>query len=99
RSQHGRRLARDGEPHPQGPLRSRLHLHRVESDHHHQQGAAAIAVTTAKLPASSPRLGRVLREAAWFVRLAAGAYLALVLATYHRGDPGPSFSGTGAPIV
>jgi S-DNA-T family DNA segregation ATPase FtsK/SpoIIIE len=41
----------------------------------------------------------VLREAGWILLLAVGAYLALVLATYHRGDPGPFFSGTGEPVA
>jgi len=41
----------------------------------------------------------VLREAGWLLLLAAGAWLALVLATYHRGDPGPFFSGAGDAIA
>jgi S-DNA-T family DNA segregation ATPase FtsK/SpoIIIE len=49
--------------------------------------------------APNPRLGRVLREAGWIVFLALGIYLALVLATYSRNDPGPFFSGTGDPIA
>ncbi len=40
-----------------------------------------------------------MREAGWILLLGAGVYLALILATYSRTDPGPSFSGTGAPIV
>ena len=40
----------------------------------------------------------MLREAGWIVLLAAGAYLALVLASYHRADPGPFFSGTGEAV-
>jgi S-DNA-T family DNA segregation ATPase FtsK/SpoIIIE len=40
-----------------------------------------------------------MREAGWILLLAAGAYLALILFTYSRSDPGPSFSGTGAAIV
>ncbi|HEX7559646.1 MAG TPA: DNA translocase FtsK 4TM domain-containing protein, partial [Usitatibacter sp.] len=40
-----------------------------------------------------------MREAGWILLLAAGAYLALILFTYSRSDPGPSFSGTGAPIL
>ena len=41
----------------------------------------------------------MLREAGWIVLLATGAYLALILASYSRGDPGPFFSGTGAPVA
>jgi len=41
----------------------------------------------------------VLREAGWILLLAIGAYLALVLASYHRGDPGPFFSGSAAPVA
>jgi len=37
----------------------------------------------------------VLREAGWILLLGIGCWLALVLASYHRGDPGPFFSGTG----
>src|SRR6185437_4062933 len=95
--QHGGRLARDGEPHTQGPLGSGLHLDRVEVDHDHQQRAAAIAVTT--VPGTQPRLARALREAAWITLAAAGIYLALILATFSRSDPGPSFSGSGAPLA
>jgi S-DNA-T family DNA segregation ATPase FtsK/SpoIIIE len=40
-----------------------------------------------------------MREAGWILLLAAGTYLALILFTYSHSDPGPSFSGTGAPIV
>jgi len=41
----------------------------------------------------------VLREAGWILLLAAGAYLALALASYHRGDPGPFFSGANEAIA
>ena len=41
----------------------------------------------------------MLREAAWIVLAGVACYLALVLATYNRGDPGPTFSGSGAPIA
>ncbi len=40
-----------------------------------------------------------MREAGWILLLAAGAWLALVLATYSTSDPGPSFSGSGASIA
>jgi S-DNA-T family DNA segregation ATPase FtsK/SpoIIIE len=41
----------------------------------------------------------VLREAGWILLLGVAIYLALILATYSRSDPGPSFSGSGAPIA
>ncbi|HEX5129319.1 MAG TPA: DNA translocase FtsK 4TM domain-containing protein, partial [Usitatibacter sp.] len=41
----------------------------------------------------------MLREAGWLLLLAVALYLALALATYHRGDPGPFFSGTGEPVA
>ena len=41
----------------------------------------------------------MLREAGWILLLGVGAYLALILASYHRGDPGPFFSGTGEPVA
>jgi S-DNA-T family DNA segregation ATPase FtsK/SpoIIIE len=41
----------------------------------------------------------VLREAGWIVLLAAGAYLALILATYHRADPGPFHSISASAIA
>jgi DNA segregation ATPase FtsK/SpoIIIE, S-DNA-T family len=49
--------------------------------------------------AANPRLGRVLREAGWILLLGVGVYLALVLATYQRSDPGPFFSGAGDAIA
>ena len=55
--------------------------------------------TPAKPAPADPRLARVLREAGWILLAAAGIYLALALATYDRGDPGPFFSGTGAPVA
>ena len=44
----------------------------------------------------SPRFARLVREAFWLVVVAAFLYLALILATYTRSDPGWSFSGNGA---
>jgi len=41
----------------------------------------------------------VLREAGWILLLGIGCWLALVLASYHRGDPGPFFSGTGEAVA
>src|SRR5215510_11184521 len=47
----------------------------------------------------SPRFRRLVREAWGLLVVAALLYLALILATYTRTDPGFSFTGTGAPIV
>jgi S-DNA-T family DNA segregation ATPase FtsK/SpoIIIE len=40
-----------------------------------------------------------MREAGWLLLLAAGVYLALILGTYHRSDPGPFHSGSGASVA
>jgi DNA segregation ATPase FtsK/SpoIIIE, S-DNA-T family len=48
--------------------------------------------------ALSPRFARLVRESWWFLVVAAFLYLALILATYSKSDPGWSFSGTGAPL-
>jgi S-DNA-T family DNA segregation ATPase FtsK/SpoIIIE len=47
----------------------------------------------------SPRFERLLRESRWLLVLAVLAFLALILGSYTRTDPGWSFSGTGAPVV
>jgi S-DNA-T family DNA segregation ATPase FtsK/SpoIIIE len=57
--------------------------------------AAARKTPAAPLPA---KLTGLLREAKWLALVAAAAYLALVLATFHRGDPGWSASATGAVV-
>jgi S-DNA-T family DNA segregation ATPase FtsK/SpoIIIE len=49
-------------------------------------------------PTLSPRLAALVRESWWLLVVAVFAYLALILATYQRTDPGWSFSGTGAAI-
>ena len=49
-------------------------------------------------PTLSPRLAALVRESWWLLVVAIFAYLALILATYQRTDPGWSFSGTGAAI-
>ena len=41
----------------------------------------------------------MLREAGWILLFGVGIYLALVLGSYHRSDPGPFFSGTGEPVA
>jgi len=42
------------------------------------------------------RLAGLLREARWLVLVAIAAYLLLIFATFHRGDPGWSHSATDA---
>jgi S-DNA-T family DNA segregation ATPase FtsK/SpoIIIE len=49
-------------------------------------------------PTLTPRLAALVRESWWLLVVAVFAYLALILATYQRADPGWSFSGTGAAI-
>ncbi len=55
--------------------------------------AAAQKSSVAPLPA---KLASLLREAKWLVLVALAAYLLLILATYHRTDPGWSHSATEA---
>jgi len=45
-----------------------------------------------------PRVAKLVREAWWLVSAAVVCYLALILATYAKGDPGWSFSGTGESL-
>jgi len=49
-------------------------------------------------PTLSPRLAALVRESWWLLVVAIFAYLALILATYQRSDPGWSFSGSGTAI-
>ncbi|MGI8896445.1 MAG: DNA translocase FtsK 4TM domain-containing protein, partial [Casimicrobiaceae bacterium] len=46
-----------------------------------------------------PRFAKLVREAWWLVSAAVVCYLALILATYAKSDPGWSFSGTGEPLA
>ena len=45
----------------------------------------------------SPKLTRLLREASWLLLAAVGCYLALILFTFQRSDPG--WSHTGGDVV
>ncbi len=47
----------------------------------------------------SPRAARLVRESWWLLVVVGFVYLALILGSYARSDPGWSFSGTGAPLV
>ncbi len=64
-----------------------------------QKAARNRRVAPAEGPALSPRFERLLRESRWLLVLAVLGYLALVLASYTKTDPGWSFSGTGAPVA
>jgi S-DNA-T family DNA segregation ATPase FtsK/SpoIIIE len=55
--------------------------------------ASAQKTSPAPLPA---KLAGLIREARWLVLLGAAGYLLLILATYHKGDPGWSHSATAA---
>ncbi len=46
----------------------------------------------------SPRFAALVRESWWLLVVAAFIYLALILATYQRTDPGWSFSGSGDAV-
>jgi len=60
-----------------------------------KQGFDRVPAPAARL---SPRLAALVRESWWLLFVAAFVYLALVLATYSRGDPAWSFSGSGEPL-
>jgi len=55
--------------------------------------AAAEKSSGAPLPA---KLAGLLREAKWLALVALAAYLLLIFATFHKTDPGWSYSATGA---
>src|SRR4029453_10354151 len=44
-------------------------------------------------PTLSPKAAALVREAGWLLVVALLAFLTLILATYHRADPGWSYSG------
>src|ERR1700745_2086905 len=50
-------------------------------------------------PPLSPRFARLVRESWWLLIVATFLWLALILATYSRDDPGWSYSGSGAPLA
>ena len=54
---------------------------------------------TGPAPSLSPRFARLVRESWWLLVVAAFLWLALILSTYAKTDPGWSFSGVGAPIA
>src|SRR5205085_6295793 len=46
----------------------------------------------------SPRHTALVRESWWLLVVAAVGFLTLILATYHKTDPGWSYSGAGAAV-
>ena len=60
--------------------------------------AALKTARKADLATRSPRFARLVRESWWLLVVAGFVWLALILATYSKADPGWSFTGTGAPI-
>jgi len=50
-------------------------------------------------PALSPRFARLVRESWWLLVVAGFLYLALILGSYDRADPGWSFSGSGQAVA
>jgi S-DNA-T family DNA segregation ATPase FtsK/SpoIIIE len=59
-----------------------------------QRGAATDSASNL-----SPRFARLVRESWWLLVVAAFVWLALILATYAKTDPGWSISGIGGPIA
>ncbi|HSN46946.1 MAG TPA: DNA translocase FtsK 4TM domain-containing protein [Casimicrobiaceae bacterium] len=70
-----------------------MFFNRKKTDAPRRKSAAPVPDRT--LP---PRFARLVRESWWLLVVAAFLWLALVLATYTKSDPGWSFSGTGAPV-
>jgi S-DNA-T family DNA segregation ATPase FtsK/SpoIIIE len=63
-----------------------------------QAPARRKSAAPAASPGLSPKFARLVRESWWLLVVAAFLWLALVLATYTKTDPGWSFSGSGAPV-
>jgi len=64
-----------------------------------QKNAGNRRVSPTTSQALSPRFERLLRESRWLLVVALLGYVALVLGSYAKTDPGWSFSGSGEPIV
>jgi len=64
-----------------------------------QKNAGNRRVSPTASQALSPRFERLLRESRWLLVVALLGYVALVLGSYAKTDPGWSFSGSGEPIV
>ncbi len=64
-----------------------------------QKSARNRRIAPAASDTLSPRFERLLRESRWLLVVALLGYVALVLGSYTKTDPGWSFSGSGAPIA
>ena len=63
-----------------------------------RKDSARVAPRPVRLRTTSPRMARLIAEAWWFLLLAVVLYGVVIFATYYRGDPGWSFSGTGEMV-
>jgi DNA segregation ATPase FtsK/SpoIIIE, S-DNA-T family len=70
---------------------------KKQGDIGRRQSAASTRLRPAEATLA-PRFVRLLRESGWFLIVVAFVYLALILATYNKSDPGWSFSGSAAPL-
>ena len=64
----------------------------------HAEQSAAPPSSEVKQPID-PRLGRLVRDAFWVLRLVGGSYLLLCLATYHTTDPGWSIEAAADNVI
>ena len=63
-----------------------------------KNGRRSAAVARGSQRRLTPRLAALVRESWWLLVVAGFAYLALILATYNKADPGWSFTGSGEAI-
>jgi S-DNA-T family DNA segregation ATPase FtsK/SpoIIIE len=75
-----------------------MFFNRKEEPRPRRSGAGANARAAVPAKPLSPRFARIVRESWWLVIVAAIVWLALILATYRKTDPGWSYSGAGTAI-
>ncbi len=71
-----------------------MFFNKNKAERPRRRSAAAAAA-----PRLSPRFARLVRESWWLLIVAAILWLALILASYTKSDPGWSFSGSGRPVA
>ena len=59
----------------------------------------AVRASDVRAAPLSPRFARLVRESWWLLVVAAFVWLALILATYTKSDPGWSYSGNGSALA